>query len=332
MADLFTHQLWVNKKGDLNGQILSLQFTNTEAKMNLDKIIKMWTQRGYEYVYETIYNYCPDECRTRDDIKLDVDLSDGIVDNDSIIQRKPVNESQVPAKTNRIKRKANKMAATKHYTVGGKARSLKEISADFKINIGTLRARVARGVKGDALVATSVHGGSLRAKKFSVPMDGKTKEMTLKEIAKMAESPVATIRARVARGLQGMNLVTGYNPLNVNRGRAYSVQDGSMNLKLTVNEIAEKYSISPATVRARIKKGYSPVEIIKGKAKAPKKVTSKAPGKTVTLPSKKETKVTMTADELIAGLEKERDEYVADKQALENEVVNADLEETSIAA
>ena len=54
MADLFTHQLWVNKKGDLNGQILSLQFTNTEAKVNLKRIIEMWTRRGYEYTYETV--------------------------------------------------------------------------------------------------------------------------------------------------------------------------------------------------------------------------------------------------------------------------------------
>ena len=332
MADLFTHQLWVNKKGDLNGQILSLQFTNTEGKMNLDKIIKMWTQRGYEYVYETIYNYCPDECRTRDDIKLDVDLSDGIVDNDSIIKRKPANVSQVPAKTNRIKRKAKKMAAiVKKYNVGGKARSLKQISADFKINVGTLRARVARGVQGDDLVSISVHGGSLRAKTFSIPMDGDTKDMTLKEIAKLAESPVATIRARVARGLQGMNLITGNNPLNGTRGKTFRVQDGSKNMALTVNEIVETYSISSATVRARIKKGYSPQEILFGKEKAPKKVTPKVSKKTVTLPSKKETKVPMTADDLIAGLEKERDEYVANKQAMENEAF-ADMEETSVAA
>ena len=40
----------------------------------------------------------------------------------------------------------------------------------------------------------------------------------------------------------------------------------------------------------------------------------------------------MTAEELIAGLEKERDEYVAERDAMEAEVVNSELEETSIAA
>ena len=213
MADLFTHQLWVNKKGDLNGQILSLQFTNTEAKVNLKRIIEMWTRRGYEYTYETIYNYCPDECRTKDDIKLDVDLSDGIMDNDSIIKRMPVNafgDMHLPKKQSKTNLKRNKMAATKMYKVNGKEQSLKQLAKSSGINIATLRARIARGVTGDAIVAQSVRGGSTRAKTYAIPhADGSTKELTLKEIAKMAgpNVPVATIRARVARGLVGMNLI-----------------------------------------------------------------------------------------------------------------------------
>ena len=333
MADLFTHQLWVNKKGDLNGQILSLQFTNTEAKVNLKRIIEMWTRRGYEYTYETIYNYCPDECRTKDDIKLDVDLSDGIMDNDSIIKRMPVNifgDLQEPRKQSKTNLKRNKMAATKMYNVNGKDQSLKQLAKSSGINIATLRARVARGIKGDALIASSVRGGSSRAKTFDIPhADGSVKSMTLKEIAKMANSPVATIRARVARGLQGMNLITGNNPMNKNRGKTHKVSHAGTTYELTVNEIAEKFNISSATVRARIAKGFSPVEIVHGK---PKKVTPKS-SKSKAKKNQSETpKVTMTADELIAGLEKERDEYVAERDAMQSEIVNSELEDTAVAA
>ena len=330
MADLFTHQLWVNKKGDLNGQILSLQFTNTEAKVNLKRIIEMWTRRGYEYTYETIYNYCPDECRTKDDIKLDVDLSDGIMDNDSIIKRMPVNifgDMHLPKKQSKTNLKRNKMAATKMYKVNGKDQSLKQLAKSSGINIATLRARIARGVTGDAIVAQSVRGGSSRAKVYSVPhADGTTKDLTFKEIAKMANAPVATIRARVARGLVGMQLVTGKNPLNTNRGKTFKVTDGSMKLELTVNEIASKYNISPATVRARIAKGFSPVEILKGKEKKVSISNKTAKQKAKAKQAKEDTKVTMTADELIAGLEKERDEYVAERDAMESGIVNAELE------
>lgn len=336
MADLFTHQLWVNKKGDLNGQILSLQFTNTEAKVNLKRIIEMWTRRGYEYTYETIYNYCPDECRTKSDIKLDVDLSDGIMDNDSIIKRMPVNifgDMHLPKKQSKTNLKRNKMAATKMYNVNGKDQSLKQLAKSSGINIATLRARVARGIKGDALIASSVRGGSSRAKTFEIAhADGSVKSMTLKEIAKMANSPVATIRARVARGLVGMNLITGNNPMNKNRGKTFKVTDGSVNMELTINEIASKYNISSATVRARIAKGFSPVEILKGKEKKVSIANKTAKQKAKAKQAKEDTKVTMTAEELIAGLEKERDEYVAERDAMEAEVVNSELEETSIAA
>ena len=333
MADLYTHQLWVNKKGDLNGQILSLQFTNTEAKVNLKRIIEMWTRRGYEYSYETIYNYCPDECRTKDDIKLDVDLSDGIMDNDSIIKRMPVNifgDMHLPKKQSKTNLKRNKMAATKMYNVNGKDQSLKQLAKSSGINIATLRARVARGIKGDALIASSVRGGSSRAKTFDIPhADGSVKSMTLKEIAKMANSPVATIRARVARGLVGMNLITGNNPMNKNRGKTHKVSHAGTTYELTVNEIAEKFNISSATVRARIAKGFSPVEIVHGK---PKKVTPKS-SKSKAKKNQSETpKVTMTADELIAGLEKERDEYVAERDAMQSQIVNSELEDTAVAA
>ena len=40
----------------------------------------------------------------------------------------------------------------------------------------------------------------------------------------------------------------------------------------------------------------------------------------------------MTAEELIAGLEKERDEYVAERDAMQSEIVNSDLEDTAVAA
>ena len=329
MADLFTHQLWVNKKGDLNGQILSLQFTNTEAKVNLKGIIEMWTKRGYEYSYETIYNYCPDEVRTKDDIKLDVDLSEGIMDNDSIIKRMPVNifgDMHLPKKQSKTNLKRNKMAATKMYKVNGKEQSLKQLAKSSGINIATLRARIARGVTGDAIVAQSVRGGSTRAKTYAIPhADGSTKELTLKEIAKMAgpNVPVATIRARVARGLVGMNLITGNNPANANRGKTHKVSHNGKEMELTVNEIASKFDISSATVRARIAKGFSPVEIVSGKEKkaAPKSSKSKAKQNQTKTP-----KVTMTADELIAGLEKERDDYIAEKQSMESNIVNTELE------
>ena len=332
MADLFTHQLWVNKKGDLNGQILSLQFTNTEAKVNLKRIIEMWTRRGYEYTYETIYNYCPDECRTKDDIKLDVDLSDGIMDNDSIIKRMPVNifgDMHLPKKQSKTNLKRNKMAATKMYNVNGKDQSLKQLAKSSGINIATLRARVARGIKGDALIASSVRGGSSRAKTFDIPhADGSVKSMTLKEIAKMAgpNVPVATIRARVARGLVGMNLITGNNPANANRGKAHKVSHNGTESFMTVNEIAEKFNISSATVRARIAKGFSPVEILKGKEKKVSIANKTAKQKAKAKQAKEDTKVTMTADELIAGLEKERDDYIAEKQSMESNIVNTELE------
>ena len=338
MADLYTHQLWVNKKGDLNGQILSLQFTNTEARVNLKGIIEMWTKRGYEYSYETIYNYCPDECRTKDDIKLDVDLSDGIMDNDSIIKRMPVNifgDMHLPKKQSKTNLKRNKMAATKMYNVNGKDQSLKELAKSSGINIATLRARVARGIKGDALIASSVRGGSSRAKTFDIPhADGSVKSMTLKEIAKMAgpNVPVATIRARVARGLQGMNLITGNNPAVGNRGKTYKVSHNGTESFMTINEIAEKFDISPATVRARVKKNFSPVEIISGKEKKVAITNKTAKQKAKAKQAKEDTKVTMTADELIAGLEKERDEYVAERDAMQSEIVNSELEDTAVAA
>ena len=145
----------------------------------------------------------------------------------------------------------------------------------------------------------------------------------------MANSPVATIRARVARGLVGMNLITGNNPMNKNRGKTHEVSHAGTTYELTVNEIAEKFNISSATVRARIAKGFSPVEIVHGKPKKAKPKTSKS---TVKQTKKEDTKVTMTADELIAGLEKERDEYVAERDAMEAEVVNSDLEDTAVAA
>ena len=180
---------------------------------------------------------------------------------------------------------------------------------------------------GDAIVAQSVRGGSSRAKVYSVPhADGTTKDLTLKEIAKMANAPVATIRARVARGLVGMQLVTGKNPLNTNRGKTFKVTDGSKNLELTVNEIASKYNISSATVRARIAKGFSPVEILKGKEKKVSISNKTAKQKAKAKQAKEDTKVTMTADELIAGLEKERDEYIAEKQSMESNIVNTELE------
>ena len=139
----------------------------------------------------------------------------------------------------------------------------------------------------------------------------------------MANSPVATIRARVARGLQGMNLITGNNPMNKNRGKTHKVSHAGTTYELTVNEIAEKFNISSATVRARIAKGFSPVEIVHGKPKkvAPKSSKSKAKQNQTKTP-----KVTMTADELIAGLEKERDDYIAEKQSMESNIVNTELE------
>jgi hypothetical protein len=224
---------------------------------------------------------------------------------------------------------------TKTYNVeDNKCLSLKEISDGYNINLSTLRARVARGETGDALVAESVHGGSLRAKRFDISQTNDEVQLrTLKEIAKMAEAPVATIRARVARGLLGFNLVTGYNPLNALRGREYSVLAGGTQFRGTINEIAEKYSMSAATLRARIKKGYAPSEIVNGKPKKIKLIPPKgAVVKKVveSVPKVKEPAKpkTMTADDLIAGLEKERDLYVDKK----NKMIEAELDTLTVAA
>ena len=258
-----------------------------------------------------------DEWMKRVDWKKTVDIIPDKGDNESVIQKF--------IKTNNTSNKANMARNTKTYNVNGKDQSLKELAKSSGINIATLRARVARGIKGDALVEASVRGGSSRAKTFAIDFDGVTKFLTLKEIAKQAgpNVPVATIRARVARGLQGMNLITGNNPANANRGKTYKVADGSVTMELTINQIAEKYDISPATVRARAKKNFSPVEMIKGKEK---KLSTPKSSKTKVQKTVESTKPTMTAEELIAGLEKERDQYVAEKQMEENKIVNTELE------
>ena len=216
---------------------------------------------------------------------------------------------------------------TKTYNVNGKDQTLKELAKSSGINIATLRARVARGIKGDALVEASVRGGSSRARTFDIPhADGSIKSMTLKEIAKMAgpNVPVATIRARVARGLTGMNLITGNNPANANRGKTYKVQVDNVTgevAEMTINQIAEQFDISPATVRARAKKNFSPIEMILGKEKksAPKSSKTKVK-KTTEAP-----KPTMTAEDLISGLEAERNEFMKQKEELKASIERSEM-------
>ena len=76
----------------------------------------------------------------------------------------------------------------------------------------------------------------------------------------------------------------------------------------------------------RFAKGFSPVEILKGKEKKVAVTNKTAKQKAKAKQAKEDTKVTMTAEQLIAGLEKERDEYVAERDAMESEIVNTELE------
>lgn len=326
MPQYYQHTLLVSKRGDLNSPLLCvLNFNSTnQSDEKLSNVEQRWINLGYESEklirpidFKPVSKCGHDEWMKRVDWKKTVDIIPDKGDNESVIQKF--------IKTNNTSNKANMARNTKTYNVNGKDQSLKELAKSSGINIATLRARVARGIKGDALVEASVRGGSSRAKTFAIDFDGVTKFLTLKEIAKQAgpNVPVATIRARVARGLQGMNLITGNNPANANRGKTYKVADGSVTMELTINQIAEKYDISPATVRARAKKNFSPVEMIKGKEK---KLSTPKSSKTKVQKTVESTKPTMTAEELIAGLEKERDQYVAEKQMEESNIVNTELE------
>lgn len=337
MADFWTHQLWANKSGDVKlPQTLVLQLRNTHPTMDLSGIIKMWTDRKYEVDQTQCYNYCPDNLVENNDIKLDIDLTkSGIQNNYSEIHRLPKNawgDLTVDnlATTSRKNRKAKTMAtkAIKKFTVQGEEVTLKEMAAKYAINIATLRARIARGIKGDELVQTSVHGGSARAKTYEVPLEGKGKvvKMTVKELAKAADVPVPTMRARIQRGLQGANLLTGKNPLAGLRGRSakfYEVVEktkvGIRTLKLSVADIATKFELNPATVRARIAKGFSPLEIVNGKERKVKVKTAKTNSSAVSPKStkkKKSNKPVMSPEDLIASLEEERDAYLADQFAM----------------
>ena len=133
--------------------------------------------------------------------------------------------------------------------------------------------------------------------------------------------PVATIRARVARGLTGMNLITGNNPANANRGKTYEVSHAGTTYELTINQIAEKFDISPATVRARAKKNFSPVEMVHGKAK---KATPKS-SKTKVQKTAEAPKPTMTAEDLISGLEAERNEFMKQKEELKASIERSEM-------
>lgn len=133
--------------------------------------------------------------------------------------------------------------------------------------------------------------------------------------------PVATIRARVARGLTGMNLITGNNPANANRGKTYEVSHAGTTYELTINQIAEKFDISPATVRARAKKNFSPVEMVHGKAK---KATPKS-SKTKVQKTTEAPKPTMTAEDLISGLEAERNEFMKQKEELKASIERSEM-------
>jgi len=338
MADFWTHQLWANKSGDASvPQTLVLQLRNTHPTMDLSGIIKMWTDRKYEVDQTQCYNYCSDQLVDKNDIKLDIDLTkSGILNTYSEISRLPKNawgDLTVDnlATTNRKNRKAKTMAtkAIRKFTVHGVEVTLKEMATKYNINIATLRARIARGVKGEDLVQTSVHGGSARAKTYEVPhSDGKGKvvQMTVKELAKVADVPVPTMRARIQRGLQGNDLLTGKNPLAGLRGRSakfYEVVDPKQNktIKLSVADIATKFELNPATVRARIAKGFSPLEIVNGKERKVKVKTSKTNSSAVSPKSakKKSNKPVMSPEDLIASLEEERDDYLADQFAMNAE-------------
>ena len=338
MADFWTHQLWANKSGDASiPQTLVLQLRNTHPTMDLSGIIKMWTDRKYEVDQTQCYNYCSDQLVDKNDIKLDIDLTkSGILNTYSEIRRLPKNawgDLAVDnlATTNRKNRKAKTMAtkAIKKFTVHGVEVTLKEMATKYNVNIATLRARIARGVKGDELVQTSVHGGSARAKTYEVPhSDGKGKvvQMTVKELAKAADVPVPTMRARIQRGLQGDSLFTGKNPLAGLRGRSakfYEVVEETKTgmrqvIKLSVADIATKFELNPATVRARIAKGFSPLEIVNGKERKVKVKTTKTNSSAVSPKStkKKSNKPVMSPEDLIAGLEEERDAYLADQFAM----------------
>ena len=328
MPQYYQHTLLVSKRGDLNSPLLCvLNFNSTnESDEKLTNAEQRWIDLGYESEkmimpidFNPVTKCGHDDWMKRVDWKKTVDIIPDRGDNDSVIQKF--------MKTN-TSNKANMARNTKTYNVNGKDQSLKELAKSSGINIATLRARVARGIKGDALVEASVRGGSSRAKTFAIDFDGVTKFLTLKEIAKQAgpNVPVATIRARVARGLQGMDLITGNNPANANRGKTYKVQVDNVTgeiAMLTINQIAEKFDISPATVRARAKKNFSPIEMVLGKEK---KLSTPKSSKTKVQKTVESTKPTMTAEELIAGLEKERDQYVAEKQMEENKIVNTELE------
>ena len=324
MPQYYQHTLLVSKRGDLNSPLLCvLNFNSTnKGDEKLSNAEQRWIDLGYESEkmirpidFNPVTKCGHDDWMKRVDWKKTVDIIPDKGDNDSVIQKF--------MKTNKSN-KAHMARNTKTYNVNGKDQTLKELAKSSGINIATLRARVARGIKGDALVEASVRGGSSRARTFDIPhADGSIKSLTLKEIAKMAgpNVPVATIRARVARGLTGMNLITGNNPANANRGKTYKVADGSVTMELTINQIAEKYDISPATVRARAKKNFSPVEMIKGKAK---KATPKS-SKTKVQKTTEAPKPTMTAEDLISGLEAERNEFIKQKEELKASIERSEM-------
>ena len=324
MPQYYQHTLLVSKRGDLNSPLLCvLNFNSTnESDEKLTNAERRWIDLGYESEkmimpidFNPVTKCGHDDWMKRVDWKKTVDIIPDRGDNDSVIQKF--------MKTN-TSNKANMARNTKTYNVNGKDQSLKELAKSSGINIATLRARVARGIKGDALVEASVRGGSSRARTFDIPhADGSIKSMTLKEIAKMAgpNVPVATIRARVARGLTGMNLITGNNPANANRGKTYEVSHAGTTYELTINQIAEKFDISPATVRARAKKNFSPVEMVHGKAK---KATPKS-SKTKVQKTTEAPKPTMTAEDLISGLEAERNEFMKQKEELKASIERSEM-------
>ena len=324
MPQYYQHTLLVSKRGDLNSPLLCvLNFNSTnESDEKLTNAERRWIDLGYESEkmimpidFNPVTKCGHDDWMKRVDWKKTVDIIPDKGDNDSVIQKF--------MKTNKSN-KAHMARNTKTYNVNGKDQTLKELAKSSGINIATLRARVARGIKGDALVEASVRGGSSRARTFDIPhADGSIKSMTLKEIAKMAgpNVPVATIRARVARGLTGMNLITGNNPANANRGKTYEVSHAGTTYELTINQIAEKFDISPATVRARAKKNFSPVEMVHGKAKKATPKSSKAKVKKTT----EAPKPTMTAEDLISGLEAERNEFIKQKEELKASIERSEM-------
>ena len=324
MPQYYQHTLLVSKRGDLNSPLLCvLNFNSTnESDEKLTNAERRWIDLGYESEkmimpidFNPVTKCGHDDWMKRVDWKKTVDIIPDKGDNDSVIQKF--------MKTNKSN-KAHMARNTKTYNVNGKDQTLKELAKSSGINIATLRARVARGIKGDALVEASVRGGSSRARTFDIPhADGSIKSLTLKEIAKMAgpNVPVATIRARVARGLTGMNLITGNNPANANRGKTYEVSHAGTTYELTINQIAEKFDISPATVRARAKKNFSPVEMVHGKAK---KATPKS-SKTKVQKTTEAPKPTMTAEDLISGLEAERNEFMKQKEELKASIERSEM-------